>query len=159
MPGVTRAWVFKNWMGVGTVGVSFVMDDQAGSILPGAGIIATVLAYLDDPARAPPIGDTFVFAPTLDAIAFTIQAPDDGVTRPAIQAALAALILQDQSPGGAYLLPDGTPPAGVIKLDRMWSAIEGAAGVVDALLISPTADFTAGSGQLPSLGVITWQAP
>jgi len=159
VPGVTRAWVFPKWMGVGTVGVSFVMDDQAGSILPDDDSVALVQAYLDDPHRAPPIGDTFVFAPTFANCAFTIQCPNIPAVRASIQAALDALFLQDQSVGGAYLLPDGTEPAGVIKLARMWSTIEAAAGDTDVLLTSPTTDFIAASGQLPSRGTITWVLP
>lgn len=159
VPGVTRAWGHKRWMGIGTTGLSFVMDDQAGTILPDADSVALVQAYLDDPHRAPPYGEMYVFAPTFAVCNFTIQCPAIDAVRTAITASLDAMFFQDQSPGGAFLLPDGTKPAGVIELERMWSTIEAASSGEDVLLISPVADFVAGLGQLPKRGAITWTLP
>ena len=35
--GVTRAWVIEAYLGLGTVGVTFVRDNDTGSIIPSAG--------------------------------------------------------------------------------------------------------------------------
>ena len=48
VPGVTRAWAYANHLGLGTVGVFFVMDDKVGTIIPSGGEVADVQAYIDE---------------------------------------------------------------------------------------------------------------
>ena len=51
VPGVTRAWVYPQELGAGTVSVRFMRDDDSISAIPDAGEVATVQAYLN--ARKP----------------------------------------------------------------------------------------------------------
>ncbi|SPD73838.1 Baseplate J-like protein [uncultured Desulfobacterium sp.] len=141
--GVTRAWVYPLHRGLGTVDVTFVMDDQEGSITPDAGTVQDVQDYIDE--RKPVTADVIVFAPTPVALDFEIQlSPDTTVVRAAVEAELADLLRREAE-------PDGTVPISHIR-----EAISTAAGETDHDLISPVADVVSGSGELSVMGTITW---
>lgn len=141
--GVTRAWVDPLRYGIGTVGLTFVLDGEA-DIIPGAPKVAEVQAYIDE--RRPVTANVTVYAPIEAAQDFTIQInPNTSDVQAAIEAELRDLFNRESEPEGTILI------------SHVREAISIAAGEVDHILISPTANIEAGSGELKTLGVITWQ--
>lgn len=142
VPGVTRAWVFPQHLGLGTVGVAFVRDDDS-PIFPDAGEVATVQAYID--TYRPVTADATVFAPVALTVPMTIAInPNTGAVQAAIQAELEDLFKREAE-------PDGTIPISHVR-----EAISIAAGEYDHDLVTPTADIVQASNELAVLGSITW---
>lgn len=141
--GITRAWVYPLWAGPGTVGVTFVLDGQAGSILPNSTKVAEVLAYLN--ARRPVTAQVFAFAPTLAPVNLTIALqPNTAEVKAAVAASLADLFSRESEPGGT------------IGLQALQETISTTPGETAHQILTPTADIVAAAGTLPTLGVITW---
>jgi len=140
--GVTRAWVYPNELGLGTVTVRFVRDDDA-SIIPDAGEVATVQAYIDE--RRPVTADVTVVAPTAVPLDFTIAVtPNTSEVKAAVQAELVDLLKREAEPGGTILL------------SHIREAISIAAGEENYTMSSPAADVTHGTGEIATMGTITW---
>lgn len=138
VPEVTRAWVFPGWMGTGTVGVTFVMDNRP-DILPEPGDIETVEAYLDE--RRPVTADVVVFAPEADPIDLRIKlVPDTAETRAAVIAELDDFFARDAQPGG------------MIYISRLREAVSIAAGETWHDLELPELNRQSAPGSLPTLG-------
>jgi len=146
LAGVTRVWVTSPSIGV--VSVLFVMDGGGGGggILPSAGQIASVQAYIDDPSRRPVTADVVVAAPTTTAVAFTIDllTGDTAAIRAAVQAELVDLFRRDGTPGGTILL------------SHIREAISQATGETDHILTTPSANVVLGAGAIAILGTVTW---
>lgn len=142
--GVTRVWVEPHWMGLGTVGVLFVLDGEEGAdLIPNEAKVAEVQARidLDAPVTARPI----VVAPVATPIDFTLQVwPDTAAIRAAVEVELADVIRREAIPGGT------------IPLTHLAEAISGATGESDHRLVSPAADVVTSRGQLAVLGDVTW---
>lgn len=142
VPEVTRAWVFPGWMGVGTVGVTFVLDGRP-DILPTLDDIAAVEAWID-PRRAV-TANVVVFAPEPFEIDVRLKiAPDTVATRAAVEAELADFFTRDAEPGGT------------IHLSRLREAVSIAAGEIWHDLELPSQSITAPAGSLPVLGEVDW---
>lgn len=141
--GVTRAWVYPEWMGAGTVGVTFVMDGRDDAI-PLAADVNAVAAHLD-PLR-PVTADVVVFAPTPEPLDLEISGldPDNAEVRAAVEEEVRDLLFREAQPGGAILL------------SHLREAISVAAGELDHVLVSPVANVTHAPGHLATLGEITW---
>lgn len=143
VPGVTRAWCYPGELGPRSVVVRFVRDNDA-SIIPDSTEVAAVQAYID-PLR--PVTDQLtVVAPVLSPVNFTISglSPNTAAVQSAVTAELADLFAREAKPGGAILL------------SHIRAAISLASGEDDYVLVSPTANVTKATGQIASLGVITW---
>ena len=141
--GVTRAWCYPEQQGLGTVGVTFVCDDQVGSIIPSAGTVAIVQAYID--ALRPVTADVLVYAPTPIDLDLTISlTPATVAVKAAVTAELEDLVLREAIPGGTILV------------SHIREAISIAAGETDHALTSPAADVTHAAGEIAVLGTITW---
>ncbi|PHJ53465.1 baseplate J protein, partial [Nostoc linckia z1] len=135
--------VYPNNTGPGTVGVTFVTDDDPGGIIPDSDKVDEVQAYID--ARRPVTADVTVFAPVAVALNFTIDlSPDTAVVRAAVEASLRDLIRREAQPGGT------------IYLSQIREAISIAAGETDHTLTSPNANVTRTAGQITTFGTITW---
>jgi uncharacterized phage protein gp47/JayE len=142
VPGATRAWCYPLEDGDGTVVVRFVRDDDA-SIIPDAGEVAVVQAYLDE--RAPATAEVTVEAPTAVELDYTISiTPDNSTTRAAVAAELVDLLRRIATPGGT------------IPLSQIEVAVGTAAGVTDFAVTVPAADVTHATGQIAVPGDITW---
>lgn len=142
VPGVTRAWVFPQEAGAGTVTVRFVRDGDT-PIIPDAGEIAAVQAHLDE--VRPVTAQVYVFAPTAVPLNFSIQLiPSAPEVRAAVAAALADLLQRESAPGATILL------------SHIREAISTAAGEVDHVLTVPSANVTHTSAQMATMGTITW---
>jgi uncharacterized phage protein gp47/JayE len=141
--GVTRAWVYPQELGLGTVTVRFVRDDDV-SIIPDAGEVAAVQAYID--ARRPVTAAVTVAAPTAVPLDFEISGlnPNNTTVKAAIEAELEDLLRREAEPGGTILI------------SHIREAISVAAGEYDHVLVSPSANVTHTTGQLATMGTITW---
>lgn len=140
--GVTRAWVYPNEAGLGTVTVRFMRDDDTDPI-PDAGEVAAVQAHIE--AAAPVTAGVIVAAPVAAPVAMQITlTPNTAAVQAAVLAELEDLFLRDAEPGGT------------IYLSRIREAISVAAGEAHHALVSPVADVVAATGDIPTVGSITW---
>lgn len=142
VPGVTRAWVYPLELGAGTVTVRFVRDDDA-SLIPNAGEVTAVQDYID--ALRPVTAQLTVVAPIAAPLDFTIAlSPGTAAVKAAVEAELADLIRREAEPGGTILI------------SYIREAISLATGETDHVLTVPAADVTHTTGQMATMGTITW---
>lgn len=142
VPGVTRAWCYPLLNGLGTVGVTFVMDGRE-DIIPEAGDVTAVEAWIAP--RRPVTAAVDVFAPTPVALDLTIAlTPDTPEGRLAVEAELADMLARDAEPEGTILI------------SRIREAVSIAAGETNNVVTAPSADVTHATGELAVLGTITW---
>jgi uncharacterized phage protein gp47/JayE len=140
--GVTRAWVYPQELGAGTVTVRFVRDDDASPI-PDAAEVAAVQAYID--ARRPVTAVVAVVAPTAVPLNFTIAlTPNTAAVKATVEAELRDLIRREAVPGGTLLL------------SHIREAISLAAGETNYTMTAPSADVVLTLGQITTFGAITW---
>tara|TARA_R110002050_G_scaffold269917_1_gene412409 strand:- start:33360 stop:34412 length:1053 start_codon:yes stop_codon:yes gene_type:complete len=140
--GVTRAWVSPLELGAGTVTVRFVRDDDV-SIIPDLTEIEAVQDYIDN--LRPVTADVTVVAPIAVELNLTIQlTPASSLVQAAVQAELKDLLRRESQPSGTILL------------SHLREAISIAAGETDHNLVSPSADVTHSTGEMATMGTITW---
>ncbi len=145
--GVTRVWVYRHELGLGTVVIRFVRDKDV-SIFPSAPEVAAVQAAIavERPTTAEPTTE----APVDDPIAFTISiTPDTAATKAAVTSELKDLFLRDAEPGNGA-------GQGTVLLSAMQTAIGVATGITDYTLTVPAANVVPALGDLPTVGVITF---
>ena len=144
--GVTRAWASPQELGAGTLTLRFVRDNDGtgAAIIPDAGEVATVQSYID--ARRPVTAQVTVVAPTANPLNFTISglSPNTASVQAAIQTELQDLLLREATPGGTILL------------SHIRAAISAASGENDYTLVSPNANVINTTGQISTMGTITW---
>lgn len=149
-PGVTRAWVYRHELGLGTVVVRFVLDDpDTGEVgFPSGGDISAVAAIIA--AERPTTAYVEVVAPTDLPVPFTISlVPNTADTRAAATSELDDLLRRVAEPG------DGAG-RGTVLLSQIRTAVGNAAGVTDYTITVPSANVVPGTGALPTVGTITW---
>lgn len=140
--GVTRAWVFPERDGLGTVGVTFVMDGRE-DIIPEAGDLTAVADHIA-PLR-PVTAEVTVFAPTPVALDPEITlTPDTPAVRAAVEAELRDLLAREAEPGATLLL------------SHIREAISLALGETDHVLVDPTANVAVAAEEIVVLGTIDW---
>lgn len=144
VPGVTRAWVYPQEMGPGTVTVRFVRDDD-NDIIPSPTEVAVVQAYIEQ--RRPVTAELYVVAPIAKPLDMTIQIqPATGEVKAAAEAELRDLIRREAEPGGTILI------------SHLREAISTAAGELDHVIITPEGNVTHATGEIAVPGTITWEA-
>lgn len=170
--GVTRAWSAPLLKGVGTVGVYFMMDavEAAFAGIPqGTNGVATneardtpatgdqlVVANALYPSR-PVTALVYAMAPVPAALNLTLaEVTSDPTVRAGIAAALAATLIREASPGGAYTADPVNRPTGVLRLSHLDDAISAVPGLDHYVLASPIADITVAAGQISTPGTITY---
>lgn len=142
VPGVTRAWVYPQELGLGTVTVRFVRDNDA-SIIPDAGEVTAVYDYIE--ARRPVTANLTVVPPVAVPLNFTIAVtPNTAAVKAAVETELRDLITRESE------------PAGTILLSHIREAISIAAGESNYTMTSPNADVTNTVGNMTTFGAITW---
>ncbi|MFM9902129.1 MAG: baseplate J/gp47 family protein [Polaromonas sp.] len=142
VPGVTRAWVYPQEQGDGTVVVRFTRDDDSSPI-PDIGEVAKVQAALD--AARPVTSTVYAVAPVAKPLNLSIVlVPDTLPVRAAVTAELVALLNREGVPGGTILI------------SHIREAISIASGETDHTVLIPSGDVPHAAGQLPVLGEITW---
>ncbi|VWX62612.1 baseplate J/gp47 family protein [Sphingorhabdus sp. 109] len=139
---VTRVWVYPAWMGLGSVGIAFVMDGR-DDILPLEDDVEALGEHLE-PLR-PVTANVVVFAPTAQPVDIMIRlVPDTSEVRLAVEAELADMFARDTAPGGT------------IYLSRIGEAISLAAGENNHQLLLPSQDIEAPQGFMPFLGEVSY---
>lgn len=142
VPGVTRAWVYPQELGLNGVTVRFVRDNDA-SIIPDAGEVTAVYDYIEN--LRPVTVELTVVAPIAVPLDFTISVmPNTLAVRTAVETELQDLIKRESE------------PAGTILLSHIREAISIAAGENNYTLTTPAADVTNTVGYMTTLGTITW---
>ncbi|MBJ8670235.1 baseplate J/gp47 family protein [Citrobacter koseri] len=141
---ITRAWTFRHYQGIGTVGVMVATSDPANPA-PGDDVVQAVREHILP--RAPVAGSgLFVFAAAEKVIPVTIAlAKDTPEIRTAVTAELNSLMLRDGQPSGK------------VYVSRISEAISLATDEVAHQLRAPTVDVVLGQTELPVLGDITWE--
>lgn len=140
--GVTRAWVKRNWIGPGTVGV-FVMRDGDADPFPTADALALVQAYLD--ARRPVTADVYALAPVPAPVDYDFRlTPDTTATRTAAEAALRGLHAS------------GVTLGGTLKLTDIDDAVKHATGVTDFVRLAPLENVAVAGNALATFGSAQW---
>lgn len=161
--GITRAWVFPDFFGVGTgtVGVAVVEDNEA-NIIPDAAKIEEVQTALEARDFKPVTARVTAFAPTPLNMDLVIKLkPNTQAVRDAVTANLKDLIFRDAAPKDAF---KGASEVfdGVILLSRIGEAISTAIGEEDHEIVTINGSAPANvepttTGELVQLGTITWQ--
>lgn len=142
VPGVTRAWIVRHWMGPGTVAVFFVRDNDVDPI-PSAEACAVVQAYIEQ--ERPVTAELYVIAPVEKPVQYQIKlTPDSSAVRRAVEAELVDLH-QRESDLGAELLRT-----------HISEAISGATGERDHDLVFPAGNVQAARNELLTYGGVLW---
>ncbi|WP_447361489.1 baseplate J/gp47 family protein [Burkholderia vietnamiensis] len=143
VPGVTRAWCRPHYMGLGTVGVFFMRDDDLNPV-PDEQACATVKAYIE--RQRPVTAELYVLAPKPRAIDFDIRlSPDDEATRTAVVENLSDLLEREGVLGVTVLE------------SHLRHAISGARGERDHKLLQPVDDVALQLNEIPVMGAVKWQ--
>lgn len=142
IPGVTRAWPYENYTGLGFVGLAFVLDG-ALDIFPDSAKVNEVQTILN--SLRPVTANLVVFSPVKQEIDFTIQLnPNTPAVQDAVTESLKDLFKREASPGGT------------VYISRIREAISLATGEDDHVLVSPTANIVSPTGNLAVLGTVTF---
>lgn len=140
--GDTLVWITPFLMGIGSIGVTFVMPDGS---MPTVTDIGRVQAQID--MERPVTAQAIVYAPIADLVPFTIKlSPDTTAIRAAVTAELTDMILREAVPGGT------------LPRSRLNAAISAAAGEYSHVLMVPAGDIVSATGHIARLGAITWSA-
>lgn len=140
--GITRAFVYPNQYGLGSVGVAVVTDDAASPI-PSGPKIAEVQVYIDTVRPTP--AEVIVWGPTAHPVNFTIAlVPNDAATKAEVEASLKEMIRREAEPGKTILL------------SKIREAVSIAAGENDNTITVPAANVTVPSNEMATFGAITW---
>lgn len=142
--GVTRAWVYPEELGRGTVTVRFVMDDSYADGIPEAGDVTTVQDHID--GLRPVTAEVTVVAPIADPVDIEITglSPDTAEVRAAVEAELADMFRRNAKPGGT------------IHLSKIWEAVSVASGEDNHEITAPVASHVSATGYIPTLGNVTY---
>jgi uncharacterized phage protein gp47/JayE len=141
--GVTRAWVSAQELGIGTVTIRFMRDDDDTTATPDSAEVQAVQDYID--AARPVTAAVTVVAPVAVALDMTIQlTPNSAAVQAAVEAEITDLIRREAIPGGTILI------------SHLREAVSIAAGETDHAITSPAADVTHTTGQIAMPGTITW---
>ncbi|HJD97487.1 baseplate J/gp47 family protein [Mailhella massiliensis] len=143
VPGVTRAWCYPLYLGLGTVGLSFVCDGQEESPLPDEEMVQRVQDYID--ARRPVTADFLAFAPQALKVDISLKiSPNTEAVRNAVKQELADLFVREGTPGVT------------IPLSHINEAVSISAGEEDHVLVSPTENIVPENNVMPMLGNVTF---
>ena len=145
VPGVTRAFVYPSRLGPGTVGVAVLSDDAEGGPIPGQAVLDEVQAHID--GLRPVTAAVTVFGCSANPVDFDIRlmGADTEPVRAAVIAELEDLFRRESEPEGGVLI------------SHIREAISIAAGEYDHVIISPSANLSAGTGELLTIGSFTWE--
>ncbi len=152
VPGVNvdRVWVMRKWMGSGTVGVFFTVDNGA---IPSAETVEFVQDYVVDrvDAKAPITADVFILAPTPVAVPIVVNGliPDTPTVRQAAEFELMDLFSRTAN------VENGNG-SGKVLLSHLREAISIASGERDHVVVTPNSNVTFNAGELPIFGGVTW---
>ncbi|XQE65763.1 baseplate J/gp47 family protein [Pseudomonas sp. P3C3] len=142
-PSVTRAWATEHELGIGSVVVRVVCDNEDTPI-PSAQVLEAVDEYI---GKRRPAGrrSVYVLPPVAELINYDIRLnPDSSATRAAVEAELRDLHRREAVPGGTLLLT------------HIREAISTAPGENDHQLLAPLTNVATTPGKLAVVGGFTW---
>ncbi|MEM4988839.1 baseplate J/gp47 family protein [Collimonas sp. H4R21] len=155
VPGVTRAWCVRAYMGPGTVGVFFMRDNDDEPV-PDENEIKLVADHINAVNVRPVTAEIYVQAPPQVRVAFVIELdPDSSVTRAAVEASLRDLLKREEE-GAAAIPQSEVDKPRRIPLTHIAEAISGSPGEYDHKLIKPTTDIILPGHAIAIFGGITW---
>lgn len=141
-PAVTRAWVYPQEQGPGTVVIRLVTDNEV-SIIPTTPVLDAVAAYIEQVRNV--TADVYVVAPVAVPLDFEIHLdPDSTALRERVTSSLQDLIRREAEPGGTILRT------------HIAEAISVTVGENDHSLNIPAGNVTHATGEIAVMGVITW---
>jgi len=142
VPGVTRAWCIRRYMGPGTVALFFMRDDDPDPV-PNAEQLADVRIHIEE--RRPVTAELYVLAPVQKAIVYRIKLePDTTAVRRAVESQLIDLHNREAGLGDTLLLT------------HIAESISGATGEHDHGLVFPSADQKPAVNELLIYGGVQW---
>jgi uncharacterized phage protein gp47/JayE len=142
-PGVTRAWVKRNLMGPGTVGVFVVNDARPGSIRLSDAELEVVKAGIE--ASRPVTAELYLLSPELVPVHYKLDVmPDTPSVRAGVERSLQELH-ERESALGATLLHT-----------HMAQAISNTEGEHDHVMHAPVDDVVPGAVELLVYGGVQW---
>jgi len=156
--GVTRAWVYPLWLGTGTVGNTFVLDNDPVSIIPGGAKITEVDDNIKEQAPVTAVPGITTFAPNEHTLDMTIKlSPNTATVQAEVTAEIEDLLLREANPKGSWK-NSGETYDGKILISKLREAVSRAAGEDDNEITVPIADVEpVADNDLVILGVITFQ--
>lgn len=144
--GVTRVWVYSQELSANGVTVRFVRDNDGtgAAIIPDSTEVAAVQSHLN--SLRPVTAAVTVVAPVSIPLNFSISGlvPDTPTVRAAVAAELGDLLRREAKPGGT------------IPLSHIRAAISAASGEDDFVLVSPVANVTNTTGNMSTMGSVSW---
>ena len=143
VPGITRAWTYRHWMGTGTVGVMVASSDPINPV-PDQATVDKAKEHIEP--LAPVAGsDLYVFAPVGHSVDFHIRlTPDTQAVRAAVTSELRSFLQRD-----GY-------PEGELDLSRINEAISIATGEHSHVLVAPVVNVKIARNELAVLGSLSW---
>jgi uncharacterized phage protein gp47/JayE len=154
--GVTRAWAAPRLLGLGSMGLYFMRDDDVDPY-PAPAECEAVRLHLE--ATGAPWGEIFAMAPVAKPVNITLHIePDTPAMRAAVTAALREKIAAEASPvkrdaSGRTVLPlEGV----TILRSHLAESISAVPGEIDHVMTVPAGNVVCAVGELAELGVITW---
>lgn len=152
--GVTRAWCLPQYLGNGTVGLAFTLDDST-PITPSSAQIDEMEAYIlehEDPGSGETLGIPVTAEPgftvvtlTEQTVNFTINVyPNTAAIQTAIESELENLLYDEGGPGET------------IYPSQISEAISQAAGEERHEIVIPAAGISSSFTQVPVLGTVTF---
>ncbi|MCP1289812.1 baseplate J/gp47 family protein [Chromobacterium sp. S0633] len=154
--GVTRAWAAPRFLGLGSMGLYFMRDDDVDPF-PVPAECEAVRVHLE--TTGAPWGEIFAMAPVAKPVNITLHiVPDTPAMRAAVTVALREKIAAEASPvkrdnNGRTVLPvEGV----TIPRSHLAEAVSAVPGEADHVMSVPAGDVVCAVGELAELGVITW---
>lgn len=143
--GITRAFVYPLYLGIGTVGVCVLADDLAENApFPTDAILASTRSHIA--LLAPVTACVDVFAPEASPVTLTVRiVPDTTTLRASVQTELADYWRENAEPGGT------------LYISKLREVIAGVTGLTDYDVVSPSTAITTEKGYYPVL-TVAWSA-
>lgn len=141
--GVTRAWSLPLWQGLGTVGVTFVRDDDE-DFIPDVNEVQIVAEHIEE--YRPTTAEIFVFAPEAMPVNVSLMiSPDTEAGRAAVTEELSAFFTREAEPGET------------IHISRLREAVSSSTSEHYHHLITPVDDIYFAAYQIATLGEVSFQ--
>ncbi len=152
--GVTRTWIIPEYLGIGTIGMAFVRDDDS-SIIPTSAQMTTVENYIfshtdtltGQDVGIPVTAEAGFYMIPLTALAIDLNIeiyPNTNAIQAAVRTQLDDCIKEFGGPGET------------VAISQLYEAIGAAVGEIKHRIINPVADITAATNQVQVLGSITF---
>lgn len=141
--GVTRAFVYPQQYGLGTVGVAILEDNSETGPAASPAKVTEAQEYIEE--KRPVTADVTVWTPTAVPIDFEITiSPDTTAIRAAVEANLREMLIRVAEPGKT------------IPVSKIRESVSVATGEDDNVVSDPVADVTCDELEILTFGEITW---